>query len=158
MCRTLYCAVLVAAVGASPQLVAQAGTGSSPPTADLERLTVPAAALPANCHLLSTTGKGMLAGAFRTNPAVATDAKVLGFMHMLVFGMMPGDAPANGRGGQADVQKVEEMMAARGAEVEAGYAAAYQEHGESPEINHTRVHNRKAGIRGGPGRWRGTHE
>ena len=76
----------------------------------------------------------MLAGAFRTNPAVVTDAKILGFMHMLVFGMMPGDAPATGRGGQADVQKVEEIMAARGAEVEAGYAAAYQEQGGSPEI------------------------
>ena len=69
MRRTLCCAVLVAAVGASPQLVAQAPTGSSSPAAaDLERLTVPAAALPANCHLRPTTGRGMLAGAFPHEP------------------------------------------------------------------------------------------
>ena len=55
----------------------------------------------------------MLAGASRTNPALVTDAKILGFLHMLVFGMLQGDAPATGRGGQADVQKVEEIMAAR---------------------------------------------
>ena len=76
----------------------------------------------------------MLAGAFRTNPTVVTDAKILGFMHMSVFGMMPGDAAATGRGGQADVQTFDEIIAARSAEVEAGYVAAYQEQDGSPEI------------------------
>ena len=76
----------------------------------------------------------MFAGAFPTNPAVVTDAKILGFMHRLVFGRMPGDAAATGRGGQADEQKIDEIIAARGADVEAGYAATYQEQGGSPEI------------------------
>ena len=55
-------------------------------------------------------------------------------MHILVFGMMPGDAAATGRGGQADEQKFDEIIAARSADVEAGYAATYQEQGGSPEI------------------------
>ena len=135
MRRTLCCAVVVGAFSASLQAAPQTPTGSSPRSAtDLERLTVPAAALPANCHLRPTTGRGMLAGAFRTNPAVVTDAKILGFMHILVLGMMPGEAAVTGRGGQADAQKFDEIIAARSAEVEAGYAAAYQEQDGSPEI------------------------
>ena len=113
---------------ASPQLVAQAPTGS-PAAAELERLTVPAAALPAHCRLSPPVGRGFL-----TNPAVVTDAKLLGFMHMLVIGRMPGDAAATGRGGQAADQTFDEITAARGADVEVGYAARYQEQGGSPEI------------------------
>ena len=124
MCQFLCYAVLVATIGASRQSAGQASSGS-PPAADLEQLTVPAAALPVNCHLRPTP-RGM----FRTNPAVVTEPSVLGFMHTLVFGMMPEDA-AIGRARPADVTN---LMAARAGDVEAGYAATYEEQGGSPEI------------------------
>jgi hypothetical protein len=124
MYQFLYYAVLVGAVGAPLQSAGQAPNKSGS-AADLERLTVPVAALPGNCHLRPIRG-----GMFRTNPAVVTEPNVLAFMHTLVFGMMPEDA-AIGRARPGDVTN---LMAARAADVEAGYAAAYEEQGGSPEI------------------------
>jgi hypothetical protein len=111
-------------------LAAQAPTGSPPLSAsDLERLTVPGAALPANCRP-SPPG-----GMFSTNPSVVTDPRRLGIMHGLVFGMSPDLEKAIKAAGRTEaVNLVAESLAASAADVEAGYAASYQEQGGSPEI------------------------
>ena len=97
---------------------------------DLARLTVPPSGLPANCRLNPSPG-----GFIPTNPAIVTDPTTLGFMHSLIFGPMPGEpdrAPAPPAA--ARDKALADAMAARGASVEVGYAAAYQETGGSPEI------------------------
>jgi hypothetical protein len=72
---------------------------------------------------------------FTTNPAVVSDPVVLGFMHALVFGKLPGDDAAFGRGSPGDLKKLgPTIIAARAVNVEAGYASAYEEEGGSPEI------------------------
>jgi hypothetical protein len=75
----------------------------------LQRLTPPAAALPANCKLRPAVGKDALYG---HNPAVVTDSGSISIVHMYATG-----------GG---------MSAER--PVAAAYAAAYSEEGGSPQI------------------------
>ena len=77
--RSILCGVAVVSLaGAGPG--AQAPTSRAGLASDLERLTVPAAALPANCKPRAPGGM------FASNPAVVTDPRVLGFMYVLVFG------------------------------------------------------------------------
>ena len=129
MRRTLCCVAFVGAVGWWMDLGAQAPTASSSRlSSDLERLTVPAAALPANCR------PRLPGGMFAANPSIVTDPRVLGLMHGLVFSIAPGSGDAPKRGGSADVPSDPDSLVARAADVEAGYAAAYEEQGGSPEI------------------------
>ena len=126
MRRTL-CVALVGAVGWWMDLGAQAPTASSYlRSSDLERLTVPAATLPANCRPRPPGGM------FSTNPSIVTDPRVLGLMHGLVFSIAPGSGDAPKRGRSAEAQSDADSLAARAADIEAGYAAAYEEQGGSP--------------------------
>lgn len=123
MQRALVIAVVVGASISLPISAQRAGE-------DLARLTVPASKLPANCRLKPSPG-----GFIATNPGIVIDPTTLGFIHSLIFGPMPGEpdrapAPPASAGDKA----LADAMAARGANVEVGYAAAYEETGGSPEI------------------------
>ena len=126
--RSILCGIaVVSLVGAGPG--AQTPTPRAGLVSDLERLTVPAAALPATCK------PGAPSKFFGNNPAVVTEPGVLGLMHLLVFGPGPEDATVSGRPGSAEARKqAADAAAARAADVEAGYAATYEEQGGSPEI------------------------
>lgn len=126
--RSILCSIaVVSLLGAG--LRAQAPAPRAALASDLERLTVPAAALPANCK---PRGPNKM---FGSNPAVVTDSAALGFMYALVFGAGSDDAPASGRVSPSDARRqAADWLAARTADVEAGYAASYEEQGGSPEI------------------------
>ena len=93
---------------------------------ELARLTVPAAALPANCRLNPNPG-----GFQPTNPAIVSNPAILGFMHSLIF-PSPGETTPPPPSARAKV--FVGSASARAAAVEVGYAASYQETGGSPEI------------------------
>ena len=82
------------------------------------RLTGTTSAQPATWPVYLSNGP-----LFQTTPALVTDPFVLGFMHSLVFGVSSGPPPAS-----------DAAIAARAVNVEAGYAAAYEEQDGSPEI------------------------
>jgi hypothetical protein len=128
--RNILCGIAVISLaGAGLGAGAQAPTSRAGLASDLERLTVPAAALPANCKPRAPGGM------FDANPAVVTDPRILGPMHALIFGAGSGDAAAPGRASPSDARSQgAEVLAARAADVEIGYAAAYEEQGGSPEI------------------------
>jgi hypothetical protein len=127
VCRVASVGLLVMATPLCAQ--APAGRSAAAAGADLQRLTVPAALLPANCRP-SAPG-----GMFSTNPSVVTDPRVLGLMHGLVFGVTPGDANQAGTGRQSQPGRpADDDLSARAADVVIGYAAAYEETGGSPEI------------------------
>ena len=126
--RSILCGIAVVSLAAAG-LGAQAPTPRPGLASDLERLTVPAAALPANCR---PRAPGKMFGA---NPAVVTDPQLLGLMYALVFGAGADDAAASGRPSPSDARRQgADFIPARAADVEAGYAAAYEEQGGSPEI------------------------
>lgn len=126
--RSILCGIAVVSL-AGAGLGAQAPTPRAGLASDLERLTVPAAALPANCK---PRGPNKM---FVSNPAFVTDPRLLGLMYVLVFGAGSDDAAASGRPSPSDARRQgAEFIAARAADVEAGYAAAYEEQGGSPEI------------------------
>jgi hypothetical protein len=126
-CRVASVGVLALTMPLSAQ--APPGRSAAAAGADLQRLTVPAALLPANCRP-SAPG-----GMFSTNPSVVADPRVLGLMHGLVFGVTPGDANAAGRGRESRPGRpADDDLSARAADVVIGYAAAYEETGGSPEI------------------------
>ena len=93
---------------------------------DLARLTVPVAALPANCRLNANPG-----GFQPTNPAIVRNPAILGFMHSLIF-------PSSGESTPSPASERGSLfvgsVSARAAAVDVGYAASYQETGGSPEI------------------------
>ena len=93
---------------------------------ELVRLTVPAAALPANCRLNPNPG-----GFQPTNPAIVSNPAILGFMHSLIFPSPDETAPPPA---SARAKLFVGSASARAAAVEVGYAASYQETGGSPEI------------------------
>ena len=125
--RSILCGIAVVSL-AGAGLGAQAPPPRAGLAADLERLTVPAAALPANCK------PGAPGGMFGSNPAVITDPRVLGPMYALIFSAGSDDA-ASGRPSPSDARRQgADVLAARAADVEVGYAATYEEQGGSPEI------------------------
>lgn len=100
-------AVIAGLIAAQAAPIAQGGS-------DLTKLTVPASQLPEGCRLIPGPRAFL-----KTNPSEVTDPQQTGFIHSLMFGQQPTDA-AN--------------LAARGATVVVGYAAAYEEKNGAHEI------------------------
>jgi hypothetical protein len=77
-------------------------------------------------------------------------------MHLLVFGTDSGDGGA-GRVRPSDAPRLgAEELASRAAEVEAGYAAAYEEKGGSPEIGVFALRMKKMPVADGTSAGRST--
>jgi hypothetical protein len=90
---------------------------------------------------------------FSSNPAVVTDPLVLGLMYMLVFGAGSDDASASRPVSPADARRQgADVLAARAADVEAGYAATYEEQGGSPEIGVFALRMKKMPVTDGTSR------
>jgi hypothetical protein len=126
--RSILCGIAVVSL-AGTGIGAQAPASRAALASDLERLTVPTAALAANCK------PGAPSKFFGSNPAVVTEPSVLGLMYMFVFGAGSDNAAASGPVSPSDARKqAADLLAVWTADVEAGYAATYEEQGGSPEI------------------------
>ena len=101
------------------------------PAHPLLRLTAPPHVLPEGCRLAPKSGFESV----RANPAILTDPKKLGFMHVLVMGSDKAlDDASQIPLGEEHERTVERLMAERGATVEVAYAAWYEEGNGSRSI------------------------